>query len=97
VAWRHSVRLCRLASIVELNDNTERWADAKTRFRAGDNREPIVSLPELPRRHRIGVYDIVSLLGEGGMGAVYSARGAKLSRNVALKVLLPEVSDDPER
>ena len=36
---------------------------------------------------RLGVYEIVSLLGAGGMGEVYRARDARLNREVAIKVL----------
>ena len=46
---------------------------------------------------RLGPYDVTAQLGEGGMGAVYRARDTKLQRDVALKVLLPEVANDPER
>ena len=46
---------------------------------------------------RIGPYDILSALGAGGMGEVYRARDTKLNRDVAIKVLLPAVANDPDR
>jgi|SRR6185436_667238 serine/threonine protein kinase len=51
----------------------------------------------LSRGSRIGSYDIVELLGSGGMGEVYRARDARLDRDVAIKVLPASVASDPER
>ena len=42
-------------------------------------------------------YRVTAALGAGGMGEVYRATATNLGRDVAIKVLLPEVAQDPER
>jgi len=46
---------------------------------------------------RLGVYEILGLLGSGGMGEVWRARDSKLQRDVAIKVLPQALAEDPER
>jgi tRNA A-37 threonylcarbamoyl transferase component Bud32/Tol biopolymer transport system component len=51
----------------------------------------------LPSGTKLGPYEIVSLLGAGGMGEVYRARDSRLKRDVAVKVLPQALSQDADR
>jgi serine/threonine protein kinase len=45
---------------------------------------------------QLGSHEITALLGTGGMGQVYKARGTRLNRTVAIKVLPPELASRPD-
>ena len=58
------------------------------------HRERLADHPSMPKvgEHIGGRYEVLKMLGEGGFAVVYHARDAKLSGEVALKVLEPEKS-----
>jgi hypothetical protein len=49
-----------------------------------------------PAPQRIGKYDVVGVLGQGGMGVVYRARDPRIGRDVAIKTLTEGFSGEPE-
>ncbi len=51
----------------------------------------------LPSGTRLGPYEILGLIGEGGMGQVYRAADTRLDRAVAIKVMPAVLADDPAR
>ena len=51
----------------------------------------------LSQGDRLGRYEILGSIGAGGMGEVWRARDTELGREVAIKVLPPQVADSPDR
>ncbi len=51
----------------------------------------------LPSGTRLGPYEVLGLIGEGGMGQVYRAADTRLDRAVAIKVMPAALADDPIR
>ena len=46
---------------------------------------------------RLGVYEVVEQIGEGGMGQVFRATDTRLKRQVAIKILPPSLAADHDR
>ena len=62
-----------------------------------ERRRARIEQPRLKSKAKLGPYEIVKPLGSGGMADVYLARDTRLGRQVAIKVLPPEFSEDVVR
>jgi len=58
-------------------------------------KDHVAASPALPAGIRLGPYEVIDLLGAGGMGEVYRARDTRLGREVAVKVLPKHLQADP--
>ena len=108
-SWRKaSGRLFLTRPVPGMKNCVGKWSPCSSLTTRGDHfiEEPAVEVaakmmaqekPESLVGQQLGSYQILSLLGTGGMGVVYKARDTRLNRSVAIKVLPPDQVSDPER
>ncbi|MCI0456010.1 MAG: protein kinase [Gemmataceae bacterium] len=73
------------------------FAERRAAGGGGLNEKASVSGSTLAPGVRLGPYEILDILGAGGMGRVFRARDVRLDREVAVKVLPDQFAQDPER
>jgi len=56
----------------------------------------MTQVAEQKKQVRIGDYVVSGKIGQGGIAEIFRARQASLNRDVAIKILFPQFSDDPE-
>jgi len=86
-------RVAYLAEVCAADEGLRR--DVESLLRQGESfLAPPVTLPS---GSRLGAYELLSVIGAGGMGVVYRAHDRKLHRDVALKMLPEAFALDPDR
>jgi Tol biopolymer transport system component len=86
----------RVESLLEAHRDAEGFlSSAAVRATHASGGAPVPVVEHLPPGTRIGVFEIESFAGAGGMGEVYRARDTRLDRPVALKILSQHSATDP--
>jgi eukaryotic-like serine/threonine-protein kinase len=94
-----STRCPRCGSLLELGDRTGDSGAAggwSLETQEGGVALPVADAKFPPGSILAGRYEILRILGEGGMGAVYQARDRELDRLICLKVIRSELASRPE-
>ena len=82
-------------SLLESFDDAESFMESSA---AKEVASRIVEQNERPENgERVGHYEIISPIGEGGMGEVFLAKDTRLNRSVALKLLAAHITEDANR
>jgi len=73
-------------------------SNARTDHQSRRSRETFIipTFMAITTGSRLGPYEMISLIGAGGMGEVYKARDTRLDRSVAIKVLPPAFADNAQ-